>query len=85
VLQLWDVVYSFDPAEPKDHIENWCASGNTITDDGWSRDELEEHVRDEHSTFGWLLEPMMQRSGFAVEDAEYSDDGIFGKYVLRRP
>ena len=46
--------------------------------------ELAEHVRDEHSTFTWLLEPMMQRSGFAIEDADYSEDGIFAKYVLRR-
>jgi hypothetical protein len=30
-----------------------------------------------------LLEPIMQRSGFTIEDAEYSDDGIFGKYVLQ--
>jgi hypothetical protein len=46
--------------------------------------ELEEHVRDEHSTYTWLLEPMIQRSGFAIENAEFSDDGIFAKYVLRR-
>jgi len=27
---------------------------------------------------------MIQRSGFAIENAEFSDDGIFAKYVLRR-
>lgn len=77
-------MYSFDPAEAEDRIEAWCSTGNTTVNDGWSRGELEEHVRDEHSTFSWLLEPMMQRSGFAIEDAEHSDDGIFAKYVLRR-
>ena len=51
----------------------------------WSRGELEERVRDEHSTFTWLLEPIIGRCGFAIEDAEYSDDGISAKYVLRRP
>jgi ubiquinone/menaquinone biosynthesis C-methylase UbiE len=84
VLRLWDVVYSFDPAEAEDRIEAWCSTGSTTADEGWSRGELEEHVRDEQSTFSWLLEPMIQRSGFTIEDAEYSDDGIFGKYVLRR-
>ena len=29
----------------------------------WIRAELEEHVRDEHSTFTWLLEPMIERAG----------------------
>lgn len=84
VLRLWDVVYSFDAADAEERIEQWCSTGNATVVDGWSRGELEEHVRDEHSTFNWLLEPMMQRSGFAIESAEYSDDGIFAKYVARR-
>jgi ubiquinone/menaquinone biosynthesis C-methylase UbiE len=84
VFRLWDAVYSFDPVDAEDRIEAWCSSrGNTTADEGWSRAELEEHVRDEHSTFSWLLEAMIQRCGFAIEDAVYSDDGIFGKYVLR--
>ena len=84
VLRLWDVVYGFDPAEVADRIEAWCSAGTTTADEGWSRAELEEHVRDEHSTYTWLLEPMIQRSGFAIEEAAFSDDGIFAKYVLRR-
>jgi hypothetical protein len=27
--------------------------------------------------------PMIERCGFAIEDAVYSPDGIFGKYVAR--
>jgi ubiquinone/menaquinone biosynthesis C-methylase UbiE len=84
VLRLWDVVYDFDPADAADRIEAWCATGNAPDAGGWSRAELEEHVRDEHSTFSWLLEAMMQRTGFMIEEAEHSDDGIFAKYVLRR-
>ncbi len=49
----------------------------------WSRAELEEHVRDEHSTFCWLLEAMLERSGFATENASYSNDGILARYVAR--
>ncbi len=85
VLRLWDVVYSFEPAEAEDRIEAWCAAAaSPSAAEGWTRDELEEHVRDEHSTFSWLLEPMLRRSGFAIEAAEYSDDAIFARYVLRR-
>jgi SAM-dependent methyltransferase len=82
VLRLWDVVYSFPPAVAEERIESWCATGGDA-EDGWSRAELEEHVRDEHSTFTWLLEPMLRRSGFAIEDAAYSRDGIVARYVLR--
>jgi len=49
----------------------------------WSRAELEEHVRDEHSTFTWLLEPMIRRAGFEIEQALHSDDGIFARYLLQ--
>lgn len=83
VLRLWDVVYNFPPAAAEDRIEAWCATGGADVEDDWSRAELEEHVRDEHSTFSWLLEPMIRRSGFEIEEAEYSEDGIFAKYVLR--
>lgn len=83
VLRLWDVVYSFPPDTAEERIEAWCATGSVDAEAEWSRAELEEHVRDEHSTFTWLLEPMLVRSGFAIEMARYSDDGIFAKYLAR--
>jgi SAM-dependent methyltransferase len=85
VFRLWDVVFSFEPGDAADRIEAWCATGGVEVEADWSRAELEEHVRNEHSTFTWLLEPMIQRSGFAIEAAEYSADGIFAQYILRRP
>jgi len=84
IFRLWDVVFSFEPSDVAERIESWCSTGGTSVDDDWSRSELEEHVRDEHSTFSWILEPMAVRCGFAVESAEYSDDQILAKYVLRR-
>jgi ubiquinone/menaquinone biosynthesis C-methylase UbiE len=83
VLRLWDVVYDFAPAEATDRIEAWCATGGDAVEAEWSRAELEEHVRDEHSTFSWLLEPMIVRCGFEIIRAEHSEDGIFAKYLLR--
>lgn len=82
LLRLWDVVYDFAPAEAEARIEAWCAMGGDTVQESWSRAELEEHVRDEHSTFSWLLEPMIARSGFDIARAEYSQDGIFAKYLL---
>ena len=84
VLRLWDVVYSFQPDEAEERIESWCATGGTGIETDWIRAELEEHVRDEHSTFTWLLEPMIERAGFRIDEADYSVDGIFASYVLRR-
>ncbi len=83
VLRLWDVVFDFEPAQAEERVEAWCASGAETAEGEWSRAELEEHVRDEHSTFTWLLEPMLERCGFAIEAAERSADGIFARYVAR--
>ena len=84
LLRLSDVVYHFEPHEAADRLESWCATGLPPEEGGWSREELEEHVRDEHSTYSWLLEAMAVRAGFTVEQAEHTDDGIFATYVLRR-
>jgi ubiquinone/menaquinone biosynthesis C-methylase UbiE len=81
VLRLWDVVYAFEPAEAEERIEAWCATGGDSVEGGWSRAELEEHVRDEHSTFTWLLEPMIERAGFEIAAAEH--EGFSSKYLLR--
>ena len=83
VFRLWDVVYGFDPAETAERVEAWCAPFGEAVEGDWARWELEEHVRDEHSTFTWLLELMFERTGFTVEAADYSDDGFDARYVLR--
>jgi hypothetical protein len=83
LLRLWDVVYDFEPSQAQERIDAWCATGGDSVEEGWSRAELEEHVRDEHSTFSWLLEAMIRRGGFEIERAEHSEDGIFARYLLR--
>ena len=85
VFRLSDVVYSFSPEEADERIESWIA--NTMSADvegGWTRAELAEHIRDENSTFTWLLEPMIERAGFEIVDAEYSPDQVLAAYVCRK-
>jgi SAM-dependent methyltransferase len=83
IFRLWDVVYHFDPGEVQERVDAWCAPFGNEVEGEWARWELEDHVRDEHSTFTWVLETMFDRTGFAVESADYSDDGFDARYVLR--
>ena len=39
------------------------------------------HVRDEYSTFAWLLEPMLQRADFETRDAWYSDSRTYARHA----
>jgi hypothetical protein len=41
-------------------------------------------IREEYSTFTWLLEVMLQRAGFQVRDRNTSDDGAFAEYTCVR-
>ncbi len=83
VVRLWDVVYDFALSEAEGRIEAWCATGGDAVEGEWSRAELEEHVRDEHSTFSWIFELMIQRTGFEIADTVRSEDGFLSEYVLR--
>ena len=84
ILRLVDVVYGFDPADAGTVLERWMATAaSDDPEDDWTRAELEEHVRDEHSTFTWLLEPMLEKAGLAIEHAEYSEDRMFAELHLR--
>ena len=39
------------------------------------------HVRTEHSTFSWLLEPMLEHAGFEIRDGWYSESRTYARYV----
>jgi SAM-dependent methyltransferase len=83
IFRLWDVVYNFGLDEVHDRIEAWCGAFGDEVEGEWARSEIEEHVREEHSTFTWLLKPMFEHTGFTIESADYSADGFDAKYLLR--
>jgi SAM-dependent methyltransferase len=82
---LRDVVYSFEPEDADGALEAWFARAPADPAQGWTRGELEEHVRDEHSTFSWLLEPMLERAGFEIRDVWHADSRTYSRYVCTKP
>ncbi len=83
ILRLRDLVYSFDPSDADDVIGRWLDAAADDPARGWTRAELETHVREEHSTFTWLLEPMLERAGFEIAEADY-ERGVYADYVCVR-
>ena len=84
VLLLRDLVFSCQPFQIDDAVEVWLEGAAQQPEEGWTRAELEEHLRQEYSTFSWLLEPMLERSGFAIQRAEHSANQIYALYVCLR-
>jgi SAM-dependent methyltransferase len=82
-LILEDIVYSFAPSEAATVIERWLESAPVDRGRGWTADELAEHVHGEHSTFSWLLEPILDRVGFDVIDRWYSESRVYAAFTCR--
>jgi SAM-dependent methyltransferase len=83
LLVLRDVVYSFEPEEAEQTFERWFAEAPADPAEGWTQGDLEEHIRDEHSTFTWLLEPMLERTGFEIVERDYRPLRTHAGYVCR--
>ena len=75
-LYLRDVVFSFRPESHAEAVEAWVS--RMPAQSGFTRDEFETHVRDEYSTYAWILEGMLERAGFEIverslQSAEYAE------------
>ncbi|MGZ3583405.1 MAG: class I SAM-dependent methyltransferase [Ktedonobacterales bacterium] len=81
VFYLRDLIFAFEPHEAEHVIESWLANAPEQTDYGWSRSELETHLREEHSTFNWLLEPMLQRAGFEIWRVQHGTSRVHSAYT----
>jgi SAM-dependent methyltransferase len=84
ILRLRDLVYSFEPRETEVVLERWYAGASRTSAAGWTRAELEEHVRTEFSPFSWLLEPMLERCGFEIRASEYAASQTYAAYTCVR-
>ena len=68
---LRDVIFSFLPAEYKTAIDEWIKQVAKPEGQGWTVRDFEMHVREEHSTFAWIIEAMLTRSGFDIVESNY--------------
>ncbi len=83
-LLLSDVAFSFPADEIASGVESWFAEMSRDDGQGFTRADFACHVREEHSTFAWILEGMLERAGFvALERDETSPVYFDGLYERR--
>ncbi|ONK09889.1 class I SAM-dependent methyltransferase [Streptomyces sp. MP131-18] len=61
---LWDVIYSFEPSDAQGHLQHWIDTAGRPEGQGFLKADFETHVRDEFSTYAWIIEGMLRRAGF---------------------
>ncbi len=82
-LVLRDLVYDIAPDEIEGVFERWFERAVDDPARGYTADDFAEHIRSEHSTFTWLLDPMLERIGFTIVDREVRAD-VYAAYTCRR-
>jgi putative AdoMet-dependent methyltransferase len=82
LLFIQDIVFRFDPEETESQVETWISAIEQIAGAPF-RSEAETHVRDEHSTFHWILTGMIERAGFQILKFEFHE-GFNAEYLCRR-
>ena len=70
-LFLRDVVFSATPAEFGGVAEDWTAWMEANT--GYAPEEIAGHIRDEHSTYAWIMEGLIRAAGLRLEKASYTE------------
>jgi len=79
-LIVHDLIYDFPPHETEKFLESWLAGATDDPSAGYTRADLAEHVRTEHSTFRWLFESMLTATGFEIVDAAFRASA-YGSYT----
>lgn len=81
-LFLRDVVFSFDVDDAAMCIDQWK---NAVIELGGENLglEVEAHVREEFSTFSWIMEELLQKTGFSIANATYQGQ-TFAEYLCQK-
>jgi hypothetical protein len=83
VLFLRDTVFSFNPFEYRSRIDAWINRVAKPAGEGFTVSDFETHVREEYTTFAWIIEGMLTRAGFEIERADYLAPE-YAQYVCRK-
>jgi 2-polyprenyl-3-methyl-5-hydroxy-6-metoxy-1,4-benzoquinol methylase len=79
---LRDIVFVSMPDGCERDVEQWADFN--IKNHDFDRDSVVTHMRDEYSTFGWVIERMLTETGFTLVSADYHAP-MHGTYILQKP
>jgi 2-polyprenyl-3-methyl-5-hydroxy-6-metoxy-1,4-benzoquinol methylase len=79
---LRDIVFVSMPDGSERSVEQWA--DYNVKNHDFARDNVVAHMRDEYSTFGWVMERMLTEVGFTLLSADYHAP-LHGTYLLQKP
>lgn len=71
IFYLRDAIFSFPPVKYETAVNAWIERAAKPEGEGWTAKDYEMHVREEHSTFAWIIEGMLKQAGFNIVEVNY--------------
>jgi superfamily I DNA/RNA helicase len=83
VFYLGDTVFSFPPCEFQTQIDAWIKWSAKPGGEGWTVADFTTHVRDEYTTFAWILERMIEDGGFRIDTIKHLTN-VTAEYICKK-
>lgn len=80
---LFDVVFSFPVERHEATIEQFI-DAMTEQMGPTGRAEPQTHIRDEYSTCHWIMEGLLERAGFQIDEVNYNNEFLAGYLCTRK-
>lgn len=65
-LYLFDVIFTFSPNDHESSVQNMVETMQNIAGDSMA-DETIIHIKDEFSTYDWIIEGLLEKTGFSID------------------
>jgi SAM-dependent methyltransferase len=84
VLVLHDLIYDAGPDEIDGLLDAWLDHAVDDPAVGWTAEEFATHLRTEFSTYTWIVDGLLERTGFEIL-SRTSRGSIYTRYTARHP
>ncbi len=79
---LFDIVFPSGAGDIQHQIDGWLASVEAIADPRLAQEAV-LHIKKEFSTYDWIMEGIIQKSGFYIDETTY-DKGFQATYICTK-
>lgn len=84
VFYLEDVIFSFPPGDYHPAINRWIERVVSADGQSFSASDFEMHVRQEHSTFTWIIEGLLEQNGFDIRERQVKNSEYTNYVAVKR-
>ena len=82
IFILSDVVFSFKPEEYETEFNSFLSNLENQTDDEFVKDGI-LHLKEEFSTYDWILDSIIERAGFKIKEKMRKDNFLIDYLLIK--